>query len=686
MVARHVSQFPYLLVLAASCPSIDAARIETSIDDFQAATDLLPVQHHGPTMTQELSATLGHASDVLDEQVRRRTTVEHVRRHNGSSAASSLLKTWTVKTLDWYAYASGLAFGWSWDELIVVLLSWYAFCSIVVCVLSYLFEYHPERLQEKSNQRDALRAVCFKGVEEMDELLHGMSECSAHLAECNFEDHRRAFLRYVQRVGREPGRLCGHQTEIEAQEEEVTKQFRRLVGLWLRIFSQCPMDQRKRRKSLVSTRELTRCTTITEICELVHRRLEGQPVDLIGKSIESFSSCPYNQFGPQRSIREEQACWCCNWLGCELGCGIRARKPQDMDVGLPIDCLCGLLRITVLSEWHFGLLFSAISSLFLIAVEYNKGKYSFAGLACFAAFCLFLVLADMDSLDAFAQLDREVNQLEQDVHMIEARQEQVNEFYGHLQLITNLWRYRTVPQLDNFKELYEQLWDMPDQHKLNFLTELCQRLEAIDNDMGSMEMWCGDTSLPEEVLCSVAEQLMSCTTYVDRYRSQDNAAPLILERLKAIFGFLVVRVVAASDLLHRETFVLGDAWSPFVTVTLGDGRAIRTASSSGEGERCLWNDEFFMPVNYLAEVLELQVWNESQLIGNSSLGSARLQFRKLTPGQWYKTKEKLTTDGQSFSGEVEIELYFATSVEQLDWGDAPEAVMDQRLSQFLSDL
>merc|ERR1719223_843624 len=96
-------------------------------------------------MTQELSATLGHASDVLDEQVRRRTTVEHVRRHNGSSAASSLLKTWTVKTLDWYAYASGLAFGWSWDELIVVLLSLYAFCRIFLNTIQRGFKKRATR-------------------------------------------------------------------------------------------------------------------------------------------------------------------------------------------------------------------------------------------------------------------------------------------------------------------------------------------------------------------------------------------------------------------------------------------------------------------------------------------------------------------------------------------------------------
>jgi len=294
------------------------------------------------------------------------------------------------------------------------------------------------------------------------------------------------------------------------------------------------------------------------------------------------------------------------------------------------------------------------------------------------------VLANIDSIDAIAQLDHEVRQLEQDVHAVEARQQQMNNFYGHLQLITNLWRYRTVPQLDNFKELYEQLWDMTDQNKLAFLTSLCQRLEAIDTDMGSMEMWCGDSSLPEEVLSSVAEQLMSCTSYIDRYRSHENAAPLILDRLKAVFGFLVVRVIAATDLLHRETFVLGDAWNPYVVVTLEDGTSIRTATSS-DGD-CVWNDEFFMPVTHLCEVLEMQVWNESHIVGDSSLGSVRWNFRTFTPGQWYRKKAKLTMDGRPLSGEVEVELFFATSVRQLDWANAPEAIIDQRLSQFLSDL
>jgi len=583
-----------------------------------------------------------------------------------------------------YTRAFGIAFSWSCDEVIILLLSWFAICSFLGMLLMHV-EYHPERLEEINDQRDALRAACFKNVELMDAILHGMSECSAHLAECNFEDHRRAFLRYLQRVGKEPDRLCGHQSEAETHDEQVTMQFRRLVELWLRVFSQCPVQQRNRRKSLVSSRELTRCTTITDICELVHRRLERQPVDLIGKSIEKFNSCPYGLCRPRHTMREAHAGNCRSWLACELGCGVRKRSPQDVDGALPIDCLCGLLRITVLSKWHFCLLVSAISSPFLIAMEYNGGKYVFVGLACLAAFCLFLVLVNIDRLDSFAQLDDELLQLEQDVHAVESRQEEVNDFYGHLQPITNLWRYRTVPQLDNFKELYEQLWDMTDQNKLAFLTALCQRLEAIDSDMGAMEMWCGDGSLPEEVLSSVAEQLMSCTTYIDRYRSHENAAPLILDRLRAIFGFLVVRVIAATDLLHRETFALGDAWNPYAVVTLEDARKIRTATSSGEEDR--WNDEFVIPVNHLSEVLEVQVWNESHIIGDSSLGSVRLNFRALTPGQWYKKKEKLTMDGRSLSGQVEIELYFARSVGQLDGAaNAEGVILDQRLSRFLSDL
>jgi len=568
-----------------------------------------------------------------------------------------------------------------------------------------------EKLEEKNSQRDALQAACKATVTEMEAVLGSLSESFARLAERNFEANRRAFVRFLQRVERDPHRFYGRSrtralTEPPPSpasvstgrkgsytaEEELLMHFRRFVQLWLRVFSQCSIDAGRNRKSILSKQELARCTTIARTCELVQQRLGSQKVDLIAQSVqefqlelpcqvrskisEGFHSRKADQAGPTQ-VRSN-----CTWLACELGCGARSRGLID-ESPYPVDCWCGLVRLTMFSPWHVLLLFGMVVAPFLAAFEYSNGKFIASALSCLALVCLVLCLLNVESLDELARLDRELRELEDEGEAMHRSRARINKFYANLQQITNLWRYRTVPQLENLKEIYEQLWDTSDQEKLVFLAGVCDRLEIVDGQMGSVDLWCGESSLPETILSGIADQLTDCTSFIEKHHNHEQATRLIHERLTRVFGFLTVRVIAAHNLVSWDSGMTGIFTSSYVIIQAG-GKLFRTSTVDSLDPE--WNgEEFFNAVSPICNTVDISVFcDNGSMMRHSLLGCLTIDFRSLSSGKWHAYREALsghtTQDG---GAELDFEIYFATEAQHMDWAFSSIATTDLRLSAFM---
>jgi len=291
-----------------------------------------------------------------------------------------------------------------------------------------------------------------------------------------------------------------------------------------------------------------------------------------------------------------------------------------------------------------------------------------------------LCLLSVDSLNELAQLDRELRELEAEGQAMHRSHARINKFYTNLQRITNLWRYRTVPQLENLKELYEQLWDTSDQEKLVFLAGVCDGLEILDGHMGSVDLWCGEFSLSENILSGIADQLADCTSFIEKHRNHEQATTLIHERLTRVFGFLTVRVIAAHNLVSWDSGITGLFTSSYVTIQ-ADGKLFKTATVDSLNPE--WDgEEFFKAVSPVCKTVDINIFSDNgSMMRDSLLGSLTIDFRSLSAGHWHVYHEALgdTKDG----AELEFELYFATEAQQLDWACSSIATTDLRLSSFL---
>lgn len=326
------------------------------------------------------------------------------------------------------------------------------------------------------------------------------------------------------------------------------------------------------------------------------------------------------------------------------------------------------------------LLSAMVFTPFLAVFEYSSGKLIATAISCLASVCLVLCLFSVESLDELARLDNELRDLEEEGQAMHSSHARITKFYTNLQQITNLWRYRTVPQLENLKELYEQLWDTSDQEKLVFLAGVCDGLEILDGSMGSVELWCGEGSLSEHVLSAMADQLTDCTSFIEKHRNHEQATALIHERLTSVFGFLTVRVTAAQNLVSWDSGMTGLFSSSYVTIQ-ADGKLFKTSTVDSLNPE--WNgEEFFKAVSATCETVDIHVFGDNgSMMRDSLLGRLTIDFRSLSAGKWHVFQKPLR-DTQN-GAELEFELYFATDAQQLDWACSSIATTDLRLSSFM---
>merc|ERR1719356_2260594 len=132
--------------------------------------------------------------------------------------------------------------------------------------------------------------------------------------------------------------------------------------------------------------------------------------------------------------------------------------------------------------------------------------------------------------------------------MIEKRRSDINTAFSKMQKLMVLWRYQTVPRLENFSELDSLVKDMKDASRFELLEGLAARMERIDAGMGSLKLWIGDTALDEQLLKLFAEQMDDCTNSISKHHTGHNLSAHVFRRLDTFCGFLTVRIIACYDL------------------------------------------------------------------------------------------------------------------------------------------
>lgn len=554
-----------------------------------------------------------------------------------------------------------------------------------------------EAAMEVRDQRDALQGAYLNSVAEIEGILAGMSESSAYLAEWNFEEKRSKFEKFMERIRDKPDNF----TDTRDVAVAVVEPFRTYITMWLSVYQQCTLDPLNRPKVIVEEDDLKKCRNLRDLAGLVADRLGKNSVTFIRAWVEKVRKQGYSvspdklkdsrwfEFGPcgfgvqrgdpQPDARnddddDDEADEVISALSDaanernQAGAAGASSPPSRY----PIDLRLGLVRVCVLSQNHAFLLIAFGLSLLVSLSQVVLGHFAIVAIVFATQCALAYILYRIDEFEEVARLQQEVNRLLRLSSEVRNNHDQLKDFYGRLRKLGHLWRYRTLPCLEHFHELHLALLNMKGPEKVAFLQAINDTWTPQLEGLGDVNDWMGEDSISEEFLKLASSQLNQATEYVVKHRDDENASSLVLSRVDQAFGFLVVRVLAAYSLTNKGPF--GQLSNPYVVLSVNQkgGKAIWKTKAVSSDLNPRWGEEYFIPVGWSANLLELHVKDDQRSEDDPSIGYLNVMFRNNVVGQWHRKREHLFSMKKQTQKQSEIlyEVFFASEVRQLRKLDA----------------
>ncbi|CAL1129002.1 unnamed protein product [Cladocopium goreaui] len=455
-----------------------------------------------------------------------------------------------VRTIAKLISAKCLEYGCVKELLSIVFIA-----PCVFYILTIINQYD-DRLQAKQRaakmEKENLARSYNDLLSDMDGLLSKSAESSAGLAERTFESKRRDFQRFLERVKERYKVYAGTKDG-----EQLLRQFKRFCSNWLHVFQECSIDPINYPKKVIAQKDLEDCTSISEVADLCLDRLKKTEVRFISTQRDqdaqllrknkneyrrmtqterasrllelpapSVSSQSLPQGGRKRRL---------SWLqfGGPRQFYIRSTPTKD---AYPKEIRCGCGSMIILSFEHAKLLIGVFAGLCLMAYDIfvlaTSKKQRPDMLSKFweitdllaAEVCLIVMLSRFEELDIIQQLEREVKELTRQNEQVEKQREKMNEFWSNAQQLTELWLYRTVPRLDLYKEVHNQLEDSGKEDLLNHMAGANQQLEDLERHLGELKDWKQDGQISPETKKQVGKAINEI--------SKENELDKMLEKLE----------------------------------------------------------------------------------------------------------------------------------------------------------
>lgn len=427
--------------------------------------------------------------------------------------------------------------------------SWWCVQEVCVAVsvapcLWYMFKMFrssDEKIRAKeaeiAEKKKELAVTYNSLIASVDDLLGKAAESSATLAERSFESKRRDFNRFLERAESR----CAALGLTGSDRDVMLREFRRFVKRWLVVFEECSVDPVAHPKVVVSDEELDRCTSIDELSKLVLERLKltevrfvtsqrqrdvkivqgfgsikgkllalpdaAAPMEL--KRSPSISSMASDSFQSQLApppVPERGSCCPCTWWECGSG----HKRDVDAQSGWPRQLSCGCCTLSILSRDHTILILGFLTGCVIFGLEFtiHSGSHALTlGATVFYEICLVVILVVFEDVDAVAKLDKDVEELSRESERIADRRQQMHEYWGAMQNMTDLWLHRTIPRLELLKEVQGYLEDAPDQDVLPFMANANARLEDLEKYTGALTHWRNDGEMSEDLKKKFAERV-----------------------------------------------------------------------------------------------------------------------------------------------------------------------------------
>jgi len=437
----------------------------------------------------------------------------------------------------------------------------------VFYILTIINQYD-DRLQAKQRaaklEKENLARSYNDLLSDMDGLLSKSAESSAGLAERTFESKRRDFQRFLERVKERYKVYAGSKDA-----EQLLRQFKRFCSNWLHVFEECSIDPINYPKKVIGQKDLEDCTTISEVADLCLDRLKKTEVRFISTQRDQDAQLlRKNKNEYRRMTQTERASRLLELpapsvssASLQQGGGGRKRRISWLQFGGPrqiyirsspnnkdpypkeIRCFCG--HLIILSFEHAKLLLGVFAGFVLMAYDIyvlatSKQKRDFLQKVweitdLFAAeVCLIVMLTRFEELDIIQQLEREVKELARQNEQVEKQREKMTEFWSNAQQLTELWLYRTVPRLDLYKEVHNQLEDSAKEDLLNHMAGANQQLEDLERKLGELKDWKQDGQISPETKKLVGKTINEISKENELDKMMEKLEDAVTSKMKAL--------------------------------------------------------------------------------------------------------------------------------------------------------
>jgi len=508
---------------------------------------------------------------------------------------------------------------------------------------------------------------------ELEGKLQSMQECSALLAERNFEDKARSFRAFLHRLQLElsDGTAGGG----NQQPDHLLHPMQTFTEHWLDAFAQCTPRPRAKPFRIVANCEVAACNSTIDVAKLLCQRLDDCHMNLLGKSLAraKFLQGHKDLFAEaSHDVKKERNAMACSWFHCGLsgiGWGDRTSPEADSSAWFPLHLCLGCCSVTLLSRKHAFLMAGVLACLVMIVVEACM-QHMWSTVSLFGAeICFLAASAKIEFVDSMAAAEERLVILRKAGAEMEEIKELLLDFHEHRQEVAELWQLQTEPRLELLTELFERIGDAAPAQRLELVEAACNCLANTAHGLGPLEAWVGDLRCSEVAREFTSQQLRSCVDVIGKTEPGAAATPAFLSLLRQpIFGMLVVSVQAAQGLRNADFSVLGGNLSdPFAICRVGtQEQRTHTVQDSLDP---VWDSGPFVFKLKGKDHLDIVINDQDTSARQDCLGSVSLDPRRdLSSGTWHMRREPLRPVGRSAAhGELRFEVYLADTIKQMDW-------------------
>jgi len=523
----------------------------------------------------------------------------------------------------------------------------------------------------------ALEHNYLSSLGDIEGRLQSMQECSALLAERDFEDKARSFRAFLHRLQLE---LLEGPSGGKQQPDQLLQPIQSFIGHWLHAFEQCTPRPRAKPFRIVANCEVAACNSTLAVTKLLCQRLDACHMNLLGNSLAKVKGLQGDKdlfAEASHDIKKERHYMACTWFHCGLcgiGSGGQTSPKTDSSALFPTFVSLGCCSVTLLSSKHAILMAGAMAGLVLLIIEACMGNLGSIVFLLAAELGFAAAAMRIEFVDSLAAAEEKLAILRRTGAEMQEVRDLLLDFHEHRQQVAELWQLHTGPRLSLLTELFERIGDAAPAQRLELIETACHCLASAAKGLGPVEVWVGESSCSNDTREFVSQQLCS---YVDAIGAADpgaDASAAFLSLLRQpIFGLLVVRVQAATGLRNADFSLLGGNLSdPYAICRVGtqDKRTEPVQDTLDP----FWDAEPFVFKLRGKDHLEIVINDQDTAARHDCLGSISLNPRTdLVSGKWQVRTEKLRPVGSCpAQGEVRFEVYLADTIQQMDWEAAQE--------------